>query len=168
VVRSKNGRSAAILGSVNFDQSQQVTLDHLTRDASVDEVWVWDASESMGDTLPLLCYLGSRSSYYLNSFFEVLESPEALLSVVGIDGFLERLQQSLNRASRMNELSPASIFAANLSPQYRGVVGVPVFQNEHLELVEDLTKNVTGSVLPPELLDRFRIAAGPAALLTSE
>ena len=168
VVRSRGKRSAAILGSVNFDQSQQVTLEHLGREPAVDEVWVDDAAETMGDSIPLLCYLAGRSSYYLNSFFEFLETPDDLLGVVGMDGFLERLQESLNRAARMNELSPASVFVGDISPQYQGVVGVPVFQEEHLELVEDLTKNVTGQVLPRAVLERFRIAAGPAALSSTD
>lgn len=167
-VRAHDRRAAAILGSVNFDQSQQVTLDHLSADPAVDEVWVDDAAESMGDALPLLCYMASRSSYYLNDFFELLEKPDELLGVVGMDGFLRRLQESLNRASRMNELSPASVFVGGLSPQYQGVVGVPVFQDEHLELVESLTRDVTGQGLPREVLDMFRLAAGPAAVSSVE
>jgi hypothetical protein len=164
VVKDGSRRSAAIIGSVHFDQSQQTTLDHLARGPAADEYWVSDALEDMGSDVPLLCYLGTRSTYYLNSFFELLETANEFIGGLGVEHFLQRILSTSKGVSRSNELSPASVFSCLRSPQYRGVVGVPLFEREHRKLVEDLTTDVTGQVLPNSVLEQFRIAAGPAAL----
>ena len=162
--KEQSRRSAAIIGSVDFDQSQQVTLDHLVRGPSADEFWLPDVIAADTNGVPLLCYLGSRSSYYLNNFFEILESANDIIGKAGVDVFLRALMSTSKKVSGANELSPASIFSAGLSPQYAGVVGVPLFEREHRQLVEDLTSDVTGQVLPQSVLEQFRIAAGPSAL----
>jgi hypothetical protein len=161
-------RSAALAGSVDFDQSQQFTLDHLLSASAVDEVWVPDAPVTAAGDGVLLCYTGSRATYNLNAFFEVLETANDIIGSFGIDSFLKRLLRVSRRVSTGNGLSPAAVFAARLSPQYSGVVGCPLFEREHRRIVEDLTSDVTGQVLPSQVLEQFRIAAGPSALAAGD
>src|SRR5207248_2732324 len=121
--------SAVILGTVNFDQSQQCSFPVLARTGSADEYWVSDAPLAMAGIAPLLNYLGSRSSYYLNSFFEIVETANDYLARAGgLDGFLQRLLSVSDKVSSSNTLSPASAYASLKSPQYEGLVGVPLFE----------------------------------------
>lgn len=164
---SLNLRSAVILSSVDYDMSQQVTLQALTRVDACGEYWVPDAPVSMTGE-QVLCYLGGRSSYYLNSFCELVETANEYIAMRGVEKFLQRLLSFSKQWSNNNRLSPASVYAATLSPQYSGSVGVPLFEEEHLKLVGDLTQRVTGQMLPDAVQEQFRIAAGPSALAADE
>ncbi|WP_329400064.1 hypothetical protein [Streptomyces melanogenes] len=157
-------KSAVILGSVDYDQSQQVTAAMMANSGAVDEIWVPDAKIGTPEDSSLLCYLASRSSYYANALFATLERANELIVAFGIEEFLEVLLSQSKAWSSANKLSPASVYSSSISPQYRGNVSIPLFQHEHRKLVEDATLRLTGSVLPERLLEQFRIAAGPASL----
>lgn len=161
-------RSAAILSSVNYDQSQQTTLTALRREEAFGEYWVPDASESYAGSGDLVCYLGARSTYFVNSFFELVETANEYIANRGVEHFLQRLLHFSKQWSIGNRLSPASVFASELSDQYEGCVGIPLFEEEHQRLVALLTEGVTGEVLPEQIQEQFRIAAGPSALADEE
>lgn len=153
-------RSAIVLNSVDFDQSQQVTAQDVSRAAAADELWVSDATPD-SSSIPTLCYLAARSSYSINSFFELVEDANNVVTMAGIEHFLRRLANTSKRLGA-NTLSPASAYVALNSPQYSGFVGVPLMTDDHLAIVSSLTSQITGSAVPPNLLQQFRTAVGAA------
>ncbi|MFF8290824.1 hypothetical protein ACF068_16575 [Streptomyces sp. NPDC016309] len=157
-------RTAVILGSVDYDQSQQVTAEMMMNSGAVEEIWVPDAKVNVTPPSTLLCYQATRSSYYSNSLFATLERANEIIVAFGIEKFLELLLAHSKSWSSANKLSPASVYSSSIAPQYSGSVGMPLFEHEHRKLVEDATLRVTGAVLPEALLEQFRIAAGPATL----
>jgi hypothetical protein len=164
VCQAKERRSAVILGSVQFDQSQQVTVEDISLANAADEVWVCDAGSSKTYDIPLLCYLAARSSYSINAFFEVVETANEVITSASLDSFLGRLAHTSKRLGA-NRFTAASAYVAHHSPNYVGFVGVPLFQDDHLAIVESLTTEVTGGALPTHILDQFRIAAGAPTVL---
>jgi len=69
--------------------------------------------------------------------------------------------QSLLRTSKNlmnNRFTAGGAYTAENLAQFDGFAGVPLSQNDHFEIVEQLASAATGDVLPPGLLERFRIA----------
>lgn len=98
-------KSAVILGSVDYDQSQQVTAAMMANSGAVDEIWVPDAKIGTPEDSSLLCYLASRSSYYANALFATLERANELIVAFGIEEFLEVLLSQSKAWSSASKLS---------------------------------------------------------------
>ncbi|GHH06015.1 hypothetical protein GCM10018780_38350 [Streptomyces lanatus] len=78
-------RTAVVLGSVDYDQSQHVTAEIMMNSGAVDEIWVPDARVGMtAESSSLVCYLASRSSYYANSLFATLEHANEIIVAFGL------------------------------------------------------------------------------------
>jgi hypothetical protein len=135
------------------------TLPTLDRIKAAGEYWVPDAPDRKrvpGDWKAAQ-FLAGRSTYYFNAFFEVVEKAGERVILQGTQSFLQSL---LNTSKRLmvNRLAPGSAYTTGKLSQYSGFVGVPLGQEDHLAIVERLTRETTGQVLPDELLQKFRIA----------
>jgi hypothetical protein len=151
-------RSAIILGSTDLDMSQMCTLDGLHKHQAAEEYWVPDAAAPSGDGDPaqVLQFLSGRSGYYQNAFFEWIEGAEDRLILMGLDPFLSNL---LGRSKQLmnNKLAPGPAYVVEKLQQYSGFVGIPLGTDDHLAIVERLTREVTGQVIPQKMLEQFRI-----------
>jgi hypothetical protein len=56
-----------------------------------------------------------------------------------------------------NKMFPGAAYVVDKLDQYTGFVGVPLGREDHLQIIERLTTEITGSVLPQGLMDKFRI-----------
>ncbi len=155
--KDRNMRSAVVLGSASADLTQMVTLSALDRATSAGEYWVPDApdKQSFGGNWQALQFLAERSTYLFNNFFEAVENEEEQV-VYSREGFLERLLRTSLRL-RGNTLGAGSVYVVDKLPQYGGFVAVPLGTDDHLDLVKRLSTQVTGTVLPQEILENFRI-----------
>jgi hypothetical protein len=156
--RTNNIRTAVVLGSHAADLSQMVTLAALDRVKAADQYWLPDAPDRLA--LPgewsALQFLSHRSTYYVNNFFEHVEKAQER-AMLGADTFLQILLQTSKKLMG-NRLGAGPVYVVGKLPQYEGYVGVPLGADDHLTLVRRLASEVTGTVLPPELLEKFRIA----------
>lgn len=156
--KSKGARTAVVIGSHAADMTQMVTLSALERAKAADEFWLPDAPHK--DTLPegwvALQFLAGRSSYYSNGFFEVVEKAQDFVHTLGAQRFLEILLNT-SRRLKHNKLSAGGAYISEKLPQYDGFVGIPLGTEDHLLIVKRLASEVTGSVLPQEILNQFRI-----------
>ncbi|GIM73622.1 hypothetical protein Aco04nite_36240 [Winogradskya consettensis] len=157
--RAAGRRTAVVLGDHKADLSQMVTLAALDQAKSADEYWLPFApgrNLTPGDWRAVQ-FLAGRSTYYFNAFFETVETASMRLVVGGIEFFLQDLLRS-SKSLMNNKLGAGSVYASGKLKQFEGFAGVPLSQDDHIKLVEHLTSAVTGDVLPPDLLKRFRIA----------
>jgi hypothetical protein len=153
-------RSAIILNSMNFDQSQQVTLRAALRGPSADEFWLPDATEDLAGEARIVCYLATRGTYSLNALYELVETASSVLVSGGVNAFLSRLVRVSNRAEGASNLTPGAVFACLQSPQYEGVVGIPILKNDLLNIINTLASSLTGQRIPEEALEAMRLALG--------
>lgn len=169
VCRDNNKRSAVILASAACDLTQMTTLQAMDKAKAADEFWLPDAPsrKSSPGTWQAVQFLASRSSYYINAFMETVEDANRRLILMGIDKFLVVLQRN-SRSLMGNTLTSAGAYAAEKTEQYSGFVGVPLDQESHLAMIDSLTRETTGQVLPRELLERFRIASPSASTSTGD
>jgi hypothetical protein len=156
--KNANKRAAVILGSAAADLTQLVTLQALDSAKSADEYWLPDApsrEESPGEWQTVQ-FLATRSSYFFNAFFELIEDANGYAIRHGVPETLKELQHKCKRLAA-NNLFPGAAYVVDKLDQYTGFVGVPLGREDHLEIIEKLTTEITGSVLPQGLLDQFRI-----------
>ncbi|MGW4424853.1 hypothetical protein [Streptosporangium sp. NPDC004631] len=156
--RAASKRTAVVLGDYKADLSQLVTLPALNSAKSADEYWlpfVPDRSKVPGDWRAIQ-FLAGRSTYYFNAFFEVVEGASLRMVLRGPQDFLGDLLRT-SKALMNNYLGAGAVFATGKFEHFEGFAGVPLNQDDHIELVDELTRTITGDVLPPELLERFRI-----------
>ncbi len=157
--RSAGKDVAVILGSEDADLSQMTTLQSLQRAQAAKEYWLPDASIVSSkdlDNSPAIQFLAARSTYYFNAFFEVIEKANDTVVESGVEDFLSRVLSTSKRLSG-NKLGAGAAYAVEKLARYDEMAGVPIGQEDHRELIERLTEEVTGTILPNELLDRFRI-----------
>jgi hypothetical protein len=156
--REAHKRSAVILGSAATDLTQMVTLQALDRSKAADEYWLPDAPnrKSAPGEWQAVQFLAGRSTYNFNAFFELAEGAAERFSYQGPEGFLKSLLLTSKRLMN-NKLAPGAVYTVGKLDQYSGFAGIPLGQEEHLQIVEGLTREVTGGVLPAELLEKFRI-----------
>jgi hypothetical protein len=156
--RDANKRTAVVLGSADCDWAQMVTLEAACEAASADEYWLPDPPGPRVDKgVQLVQFLAGRSTYSLNSFFDAVETAGSKMILMGMNDFLALLM-SVSKRLMNNRLSPgAAYIVENHLPEFAGFAGVPLGQQDHLDIIERLTEEVTGVVLPTELLMKFRI-----------
>lgn len=156
--RESHKRSAVILGSSSADLTQMVTLQALDAAKAADEYWLPDAPSRK--TAPgewtAIQFLAARSTYNFNAFFEVLEDANSRIRA-GTDRFLQMLLITSRRLIG-NALSPGAAYTVEKLNQYDGFVGIPLGQEEHSQIVDRVAREMTGDVLPSELLDKLRIS----------
>jgi hypothetical protein len=153
-----NTRTAVVIGSASADLSQMVTLDALDHAKAASEYWLPDAptKESIpGDWLALQ-FLSSRSTYSINAFFEFVEKAQERMLMMGEQRFLKSLHQ-LSQRLMGNKIGAGSAYIVEKLPQFAGFVGIPLSTDDHLAIIKRLATEVTGTVLPPEVLEQFRI-----------
>jgi len=157
--KAKNVRTAVVLGSHAADLTQMVTLSALDRAKAADEYWLPDAPDraALSGDWCALQFLAARSTYFTNAFFEHVEKAQERVIGYGDQQFMEVLL-STSRQLMSNKLSAGAAYVVQKLPQYDGYVGVPLGTDDHLTLVRRLSSEVTGAVLPPEILENFRIA----------
>lgn len=163
VCRDENRRSAVILGSAACDMSQLTTLQAMDKAKAADEFWLPDAPsrKSSPGTWRAVQFLAARSTYYTNAFMETVEDANRRLIVLGIDRFLTTLSRT-SRTLMHNKLTSAGAYTTEKTEQYSGFAGVPLDQENHLAMIDRLTRESTGQVLPRQLLEKFRIASPDA------
>lgn len=150
--------SAVVLGSTKIDMSQMVSLSALDRNSAADEYWLPDASDKSaqeGDWQALQ-FLAPRATYYYNSFFEIVEQANERAIEYGHQLFLSTLQKT-SKSLRRNSLCSGSVYVNSKLNQYLGVAGVPLGTDDHLAIVSKLAADITGTVLPADLLATFSI-----------
>ncbi|MGB2568406.1 hypothetical protein ACPFP2_08150 [Micromonospora citrea] len=156
--RDKGKRTAVILGSADCDWSSMVTLEALHTAKSASEYWLPDSPDpqlvAAGEQI--VQFLATRSTYGFNRFFETVEDADKRIVLFGIDEFLKNLMSTSKRLMG-NKLSAGAAYVVEHLPEFAGFVGIPLGQQDHLDIVEQLTHSVTGVVLPQELLMKFRI-----------
>lgn len=152
-------RSAVVLGDYKADLSQLVTLPALAQAKSADEYWLPFApdKEALPGDWRAVQFLGSRSTYYTNRFFEVVEKASETLVRHGVEAFLQELLKT-SKGLMSNEFTAGGAYTAESLSQFEGFAGVPLNQEDHINIVDQLTSAATGDVLPPTVLERFRIA----------
>ena len=165
--RSANKRTALVLGDYKADLSQLVTLPALDSAKSADEYWLPFVPErgKLPGEWRAAQFLAGRSTYYFNAFFEVVEKAPRRLVLGGPEEFLRELLQA-SKSLMNNKLGPGAAYTAEKLAQFEGFVGVPLSQDDHIEIVEQLASAATGDVLPPALLDRFRIETSNQAAVS--
>jgi hypothetical protein len=159
VANSAGKRSAVVLGDYKADLSQMVTLPALLDIGGADEYWLPTApdKESMPGDWRAIQFLGARSTYYTNAFFEAVEKAAVRMVREGPDVFLRGLL-SASKGLMNNHFGAGAAYTAEHLPQFEGFAGVPLNETDHIEIVEQLASAATGEVLPAALLERFRIA----------
>lgn len=158
IAKKHNARSAVILGSIAADLSQMVTLQALYTAASADEFWVPDAPDRRripGDWQAVQ-FLAGRSTYTFNAFFSLVEGARQSIFIAGVEGFLQRLLSTSQRLMS-NKLAQGAAYTVDKLEQYSGFVGVPLGEEDHLEIVQRLAREATGAFFPTEVIDRFRV-----------
>jgi len=170
--RENNIRSAVILSSASIDMSQMVNLAALDRVKAADEYWLPDAPDktALPGDWQALQFLSSRSSYYINAFFEFVEQADENAIQAGPERFLQLLLDR-SKSLRGNKLGIGAAYVVDKLKQYAGFAGVPFRSDDHLAIVSRLSQEVTGTVLPREVLDSFRIGTAdesPAGVQESE
>lgn len=152
-------RTALVLGSADADLSQLATLAGLDRANAASEYWLPDAPDraTRGGSWRALQMLAGRSTYYVNAFFETVEKAQERILHLGERDFLQDLLRTSKRLMS-NKIGAGSAYIVDKLPQYDGFVGIPIGTDDHLAIVKRLATEVTGAVLPQEVLEQFRIA----------
>lgn len=162
--REQEKVTAAILGDKHLDLTTMTDIKTLQRYEAVNEFWTPEVDRKyvLEQQTQVCVYLWSRATYSINAFFEVFEKANRLLALTGADQFLQLL---LARSKRLlgNTLAPGNVFTAEMASEFKGYVGIPLSENDHAELVNALSKRATGQILPPEILDAFRITTPTGA-----
>lgn len=157
-------KNAVILGDKNLDLTTMTDIRTLHSQGAADEFWSPEVERKyvLEQNVQACVYLWSRATYSINAFFEVFEKANRLLALTGADQFLQLL---LARSKRLlgNTLAPGNVFTAEMASEFKGYVGIPLSENDHAELVNALSKRATGQILPPEILDAFRITTPTGA-----
>lgn len=147
--------TAVISANEFFDMTQCVTLPHLHAIAAVDEYWLPLVDEEYVATneIAALQYLYRRGPYTLNAFFEFLGGAHRILLSLGAAAFLGQMSR-VARTVVHGQLSKGAIFAAGVSDEYAGVVGVPIQGEDVTDLLagliqgEDLQHHIPKEALP--------------------
>lgn len=159
-MRQAQRRSALILGSHAADLSQMTTLDSLVSAQAADEYWLPDLGSPVpggsASSASTLQFLSSRATYNVNSFFEVVETSAQLLRLGGAQTLIERLFQTSKRLMS-NKLSPGAAYVSETLAQYSGFVGIPLGENDHLDIVRQAAAEVKIPTLSDDVLDALRI-----------
>jgi hypothetical protein len=156
--KDANKRAALLLGSAAADLTQLVTLQALDSAKSADEYWLPDApsrEQSPGEWQTVQ-FLATNSTYFFNAFFELIEDANGYATRHGVAEMLKALQFKSKRLGA-NKMFPGAAYVVDKLDQYTGFVGVPLGREDHLQIIERLTTEITGSVLPQGLMDKFRI-----------
>lgn len=154
-IRLQGKRSALILGSQAADLSQMTALTPLSERMAADEYWLPDLLEPP-EHASALQFLSARSTYNMNSFFEVIETSESILRLAGAQHLIGRILHTSKRLMS-NQLSPGGCYVSESLPQYSGFVGVPLGGTDHLDIVQQAAQEADIPTLSPEVLDAIRI-----------
>lgn len=156
--REQEKLTAVILGDKKLDLTTMTDMQALQRHEAVGEFWTpeIDRQYVLQHKAQVCVYLWGRATYSVNAFFEMFEQANTMLALHGAEHFLGRL---LQRAKRLlgNTLSPGNVFTARMASEFQGFVGIPLGEYDPAELVNLLSKRATGQILPPEILDAFKI-----------
>ncbi|MCC6187636.1 MAG: hypothetical protein IT318_01270 [Anaerolineales bacterium] len=156
--REQQKRVAVILGDAQLDLTTMGEMKTIQRYEAADEFWApqVDRKYVLQQKVNVCAYLWARGTYSVNAFFETFEQADTILALQGVNVFLERL---LARSKRLlgNSLTPGNVFSVKMADEFQGFVGIPLGQTDHAELVNILSKRATGQILPPEVLEAFRI-----------
>jgi hypothetical protein len=138
--------------------SQMVNLAVMDRLKACDEYWLPDAPErsAIGGDWQAIQFLFTRSTYYVNAFFEIVEDANNWAIALGPEKFLQILLNK-SKSLRGNNLNAGGAYVCGKLPQYSGFAGVPLGSDDHLAIIARLSTEVTGTVLPERLLNQFRI-----------
>ena len=156
--KEKSLRAAVIMGSSSIDMCQMVNLATLDRVKAADEYWLPDAPDrsALAGEWQALQYLSSCATYAVNAFFETVEQANERAIRLGPRRFLELLLDR-SKSLRGNRMGAGAAYVVDKLGQYSGFVGIPLGTEDHLAIITRLSTEVTGTVLPSELLDSFRI-----------
>jgi hypothetical protein len=156
--REQEKATAVILGDKALDLTTMADIETLHRYEAVGEFWSpeVDREYALAHQVQVCAYLWSRATYAINAFFETFEKADTILAIQGVDAFLERL---MTRSKRLlgNILAPGNVFTVRKAQEFQGFVGIPLGQKDHAGLVNLLSQRATGQILPPEVLEAFRI-----------
>lgn len=162
--RKQEKMTAVILGDKDLDLTTMTDMKTLHRYEAVGEFWTPEVNRKyvLEQQVQACVYLWGRATYSINAFFETFEQANTILAIQGAENFLGRL---LQRSKRLlgNTLAPGNVFTARLAAEFQGFVGIPLGENDHAELVNLLSKRATGQILPPQILDAFRITTPTGA-----
>lgn len=162
--REQEKMTAVILGDKSLDLTTMTDMQTLQRYEAAGEFWTPEVDRKyvLQHQVPVCVYLWSRATYSVNAFFETFEDANTILALRGAEEFLARL---LARSKRLlgNTLAPANVFTAMLSDEFQGFVGIPLGEQDHISLVNLLSKRATGQILPPQILEAFRITTPTGA-----
>ncbi|RMG41421.1 MAG: hypothetical protein D6732_02460 [Methanobacteriota archaeon] len=162
--REQGKKTAVILGDKHLDLTTMTDIKTLQRYDAVDEFWMPEVDRQyvLQQQVQVCVYLWSRATYSINAFFEIFEEANTVLALRGVEEFLKGL---LHRSKRLlgNMLAPGNVFTAEIADEFQGFVGIPLSESDHTNLVNLLSKRATGQILPPEILDAFRITTPTGA-----
>lgn len=165
VAIQENLRTAVVLGSALFDQSQSVNLSTLLKLSCADEYWTESfepehlsvgATDSDEAAPILLRLMAVRGTYYINTVFEYLDVISRLRTFNDDEPVNRRFVETADSLDRRDQLDTGQCAQISLFAGLKGFVGVPFKTDDLRDLVKRMA--ATGSMAEPvknELLARL-------------
>ena len=141
--------TAVVLGSDLYDQSQNVNLSTLLKLSCSDEYWTeafepkrLDRERGSGDagasSTGLLRVMAARSTYYINSVFEYLDSATRIRTFDTDNVILDRLCDYAVLLDRRDQLDRGQTAQISLFRGLDGFVGIPFKTDDLLDIVHKM------------------------------
>lgn len=152
VTRQQGKQVAVILGESNVDMSTMSDLNTLLTEKAADEFWLPEVRVEVGETNLRACrFMAARATYGVNAFFESFKEASSWLSHRGPDFLVRQAALRLRRTGGVR-LTRANVFAATLSEEYEGFIGIPMQQNDFRRLTATLLLKTLSPFVPTDQL----------------